>query len=194
MRCKLLVILFLLGCSCSLCFSAASGIRVGVKAGINRCDLGGLTGTGYHVGMDIGYHVHPNFAIDFAPQIKWTNYYAPYWPSTDYEYTNLYVPLILSIIPVPEKSVVPYLGIGSAVNVELYCHTISHWGIGRDVEELETDFYLMYVLGIEAKLSQFIIRPEIFFNQNMTGNFPDDLELDVSVYDFGLAVGVSYAL
>jgi hypothetical protein len=143
--------------------------------------------------MDIGYHVHPSVAIDFVPQIKWTNYYAPYWPSTDYEYTNLYLPLIFSIVPLPEKSVAPFLGIGLAVNVQLRYNTIYHWEIS-DVEALETDFYLVYVLGIDAKLSEYRIRPEIFFNQNMTGNAPDDIDYALSNYDFGLAITLAYAL
>lgn len=194
MRNKVSTILFLFVFSYPLCFSATSGVRIGMKAGINHCALDGLTGAGFHIGMDIGYHVHPNFAIDFTPQIKTTNYYASYWPRTDYEYANLYIPLVFSIIPLPEKSVAPYLGIGPAVNVQLRCRAIPYWVVHEDIEELETDFYLIYVLGIEAKLSHFRIRPEIFFNQNMTGNFPDVPEYEASIYDFGLTVGISYTL
>lgn len=194
MRNKVSRILFLFVCSCSLCFSTPTGVRVGLKAGINHCALDGLTGTGFHIGVDVGYYVHPNFAIGFAPQIKTANYYTPWWPSTDYEYTNLYIPLVFSINPLPEKSVAPYLGIGPAVNVQLRGRAIPDWVVHEDIEELETDFYLIYVLGIDAKLAQFRIRPEFFFNQNMTANFPDVPEYTASIYDFGLAIGVSYKL
>lgn len=195
MNTKVSRILFLLVCSYTLCSSATAGVRVGVRAGINRCVLDGLTGPGSHIGIDIGYCVGPSFAVSFAPQIKWTNYDAMRWPGTDYEYRNLFLPLVFSVHPLQTNSVSPYLGIGPAVNVQLRGRAISNWTFMRyDIEPLETDLYLTGVLGFDVELGRFSFRPELFFNQNMTGNFPDALESDAAIYDFGLAICIQYIL
>jgi hypothetical protein len=195
MRSTLSTVVFLFVCSFSLCFSTPAGVSIGLKAGISHCVLENQTGTGFHIGMDIGCHVHPNFAINVTPQIKTTKYYAPYWPSTDYEFTNLYVPFVFSIILGPEKSVGPYLGIGGAINVQLHGRMIDEPYVSwREIEDLEQDLYFAAVGGVEVRLGRFRILPELSFNYNLTADYPSYEGLSASNYDFGVTIGFGYAL
>lgn len=185
---------FLIVCSFTLSFSATSGVHFGLKTGINRCVLAGLTGPGSHIGIDIGYCVGPSFIVSFAPQLKWTRYDAMRWPGTAYEYKNLFLPFVFSVHPLQTNSVSPYLGIGPAVNVQLNGRVI-YWTFSwDDIEELETDLYVTAVLGLDVQWGNLGFRTECFYSQNMTANFPGDLELGASTYDFGLAIGILYTL
>lgn len=196
---KKLTIIIIVQCICfySLSFSSAVGARFGVRAGINRCILnpGNRSGTGFHVGIDIGLDVHPNFAMDIAPQVKLSKYYAPFWPGIDYEYTNLFIPIIASVKSLSATSLSPYLGIGGAINVQLSGKMIDEpYESWSKIEDLEKDFYFVAIGGIEARLARFRISPELSFNYNLTASYPGFEDRSVSNYDFSLTLGCSYAL
>lgn len=192
-----IIIIVQLICFYSLCFSSTVGARFGVRAGINRCILnpGNRSGTGFHVGIDIGLDIPSNFAIDIAPQVKLSKYYAPFWPGTDYEYTNLFIPIVASVKSLSATSFSPYLGIGGAVNVQLNGKMINEPYESWDkIEDLEQDFYFVAIGGIEARLARFRISPELSFNYNLTDSYPHFEDQSVSNYDLSLTIGFSYAL
>lgn len=196
-----LIIFFQFTFVCSQCLSSPSGPCVGLKVGVNHCVLdcdypfSDLPGKGLHGGIGIGFDIQPCFAINITSQIKSSSYLYGFWPGTDYHYTNLFVPIVVSLKLFSAQSTSPYLGVGGAVNFQLSDKEIdTEWGSEQKIEDLRNDFYFTICIGIEKKLARLRISPEFSFNYNLTPNHPGSYDIPVSMYDFHLTIGLCYAL
>ncbi len=185
--------------------SSSLGGRFGLKTGINHYVLDpgerfrNLTGTGFHAGIDAGFDIRPCFAINITPQIKSSSYLIGMWPGTDYHYTNLFLPAVVSLKLLSTQSTSPYLGIGIAMNFQLYGKKVAtEWGTEQPIEDLRNDIYFVTILGIEAKFARLRISPELSFNYNLTDNLIANHwgleDRSVSIYDFALTICLCYSL
>ena len=187
--------------------SLSWGARVGLKVGIDRnvLDVEGAyrnkTGNGFHVGIDVTFDIRPYYSISITPQLKSSQYNTLFWPGTDYDYVNLYVPVIFSMRLPSSKSISPYLGLGAAVNFQLSGKMIYTDGVNygeQEIEDLKPDIYLATTLGIAATFGRLQISPEVSLNYNLTDNSAAHHAVpegrSVWVYDYGLTLGLSYSL
>ncbi|MBA7482877.1 hypothetical protein ES707_18376 [subsurface metagenome] len=206
---KLIIILCLLSVYAygQCCFSGPISTRVGIKTGVNYCvfdpgdDLGTLDGFGIHFGLGMGTDILNFLAIDMAPQIRSTSYSRtidilgiPL--TTTYSFTNLYLPVLLSLKAGMVPFMSPYFGIGMAGNFQLNGTIRIESGgpvIGDDIDDLDNDLFFIAALGVEIKLIKFKISPEVSLNYNLTADDPDTPEQTEQNSDIHLSVGFYYA-
>ena len=207
---KLIIILFLLSVYAygQCCFSGPISTRMGVKAGVNYCvvdaddDLGKLDGFGWHIGLGMGTDILDFLAIDMAPQIRSTVYSRTVdiigLPvTTSRSFTNIYLPVLLSLKAGMVPLMSPYFGIGIAGNFQLDgAIRIESGGpaIEDDIDELENDLFFIAALGVEIKLIKLKISPEVSLNYNLTADDPDTPDQTEKNYDIHLSVGLYYSL
>jgi hypothetical protein len=179
--------------------SSPSGFYIGLKVGVNHCVLDysepyrNLSGKGLHGGISVGFDIQPWFTVSMTPQIKSSSYLIGMWPGTDYHYTNLFLPTMISLKLLSTQSISPYLGIGGAVNFQISGKTVdTEWGTEQPIENLRNDLYFATRLGIEKKFARLRITPEFSFNYNLTPTHPGSTDIPVSIYDFNLAVALCY--
>jgi len=206
---KLLIILFLLSVYAygQCCFSGPISTRMGVKAGVNYCvvdaddDLGKLDGFGWHIGLGMGTDILDFLAIDMAPQIRSTVYSRTVdiigLPvTTSRSFTNIYLPVLLSLKAGMVPLMSPYFGIGIAGNFQLDgTMRIESDGLAieDDIDELENDLFFIAALDAEIKLIKLKISPEVSLNYNLTADDPDTPNQTERNYDIHLSVGFHYS-
>lgn len=181
--------------------SSPSGMYIGLKVGVNHCVLdcdypfSDLSGKGLHGGIGIGFDIQPCFAISITPQIKSSSYLYRMWPGTSYYYTNLFVPIVVSLRLFSAQSISPYLGIGGAANFQISGKEVDmEWDYEQPIENLKNDLYFTTSFGIEKKFARLRITPEFSFNYNLTPTHPEPIDVSISIFDFNLAVGLCYVL
>jgi|GEM_PF-731097 len=206
---KLIIILFLLSVYAygQCCFSGPISVRVGIKTGLNYGifnrddDVGELNGLGWHIGLGMGTDILDFLAIDMAAQIRSTYYsrttdegfITPV--TTNYSFTNLYLPVIFSVKIGIVPLISPYIGIGGAGNFQLSGKVKDgHHGSGveQEIEELEKDLFIIAALGAEIKLIKLKISPEVSLNYNLTADDPDTPDQTEKNFDIHLSVGLYY--
>jgi hypothetical protein len=163
------------------------GSRVGVKLGPNYCVFtpsdgsGELSDVGFHFGIGMGTDFFNFLSLDMTPMIRSTKFSrtgeiigVPIRLS--YSFSNIYLPVVLSLKAGMLPLISPYIGAGLAGNFMLSGTIRIESGgsaIEDNLENLENDFFFIFALGIEFKLPKFRISPELSINYNLTADIPD---------------------
>jgi len=197
-------------CAFAQCLGGPLNGRIGIKTGINYGifdpEIGdsNLTGMGFHIGLGMGVDILKTLAIDMTPTFRTTAYgQTEDNSSVSISYSNLYLPVQISLKAGLMPLISPYIGLGAAGNFQMGGKIKIESGsatIEFDIEndDLEQDFFLIGALGAEVKLIKMSVIPEISVNYNLTPDLVDDQNpnnrVEGSNIDFHFSVGLYMSL
>jgi hypothetical protein len=214
MKKAVIISLIVVICAFAQCLGGPLNGRIGIKTGFNygifdpEEDDNNLSGMGFHFGLGMGIDVFNTLAIDITPTFRTTKYgrtdeILGTDVTSSISYTNLYLPLQVSLKVGSMPVVSPYIGLGAAGNFQM-SGTVRFESNGTsfedeiDSEDLEQDFFLIGALGTEIKLIKASIVPEVSINYNLTPSLVDEEnpnnEVDGTNIDFHFSVGFYLSL
>lgn len=112
-----------------------------------------------------------------------------------YQYNNLYLPFTFYLKYATMTLISPYIGIGGAYNFQLSgVQKIESNGNVKEnnITDLENDFYLSLILGVDIKLIRLRISPQLSLNYNLTVDNPDTKDQIEKNYDLRISLGLFY--
>ena len=206
MRKALILAICLLTLGFSQYKSSPVNVRCGGKLGMNYGILdiddnnGNYSGIGFHAGFGLGIDIANIAAFDITPMFRSTRYsrndivLGTEWTST-VSYSNMYIPLIFALKPRISPNAAPYIGIGSAFNIQLNgTWSLKSEGttIKDDIDDLENDVYLVFAMGVDLKQDNLVIAPEFSFNYNASADDENTPNRTESIIDFHFSLGFYY--
>ncbi len=211
---KLLITLCLLSIyALGQCLSGPLSTRVGIRTGLvfssfdPENDDRNLNGVGFQFGLGMGTDFMNMWGIELIPQIRTTSFGRTDETifgtiRTTFSYTNIYLPVVVSIKAGMLPVVSPYLGIGCSGNFQIGGNLrIETNGSAVEYEiesdDRENDFFLLGALGADIKLVNMLVTPEISLNYNLTASLPNENNPNLSVegnnIDFHFSIGLYYS-
>ena len=195
------------------CLSGPLSTRVGIRAGLVYSSFDpedsdrDLDGIGLQFGLGMGTDFMNMLSIELIPQIRTTSFGRTDETiigtiKTTFSYTNIYLPVLVSIKAGTLPLVNPYLGIGCGGNFQISGNLrIETNGSAVEYEiesdDRENDLFLIGALGADIKLANILIVPELSLNYNLTADLPNENNPNLSVkgnnIDFHFSIGLYYS-